>query len=303
MASKYGEFRYGWPVVAASALGIGLGLSPLPFYTLGVFVGTFVQEFGWSVRFIFSGFLVLTVGVLVTAPLTGFATDRFGVRKVTLTSIVGLSVTMMMFGLNNGSIWFYWFLWAMLAVTAAGTLPITWTRAVTGWFNKRRGLALGISLIGTGLFGALAKLYAAWLIAEFGWRLAYVGLGLLPLLVAFPVAYFLLFEPTDPRVADRAERARIEMGQEANVVHGGITLKAALKDWRFWLLGYAFVPISFAVGGPIPNLETMMGQKGFSTIVVTRNTSLISFPFPIQSRVDRQNEANRKHHNAHGTSS
>ena len=78
MASKYGEFRYGWPVVAASALGIGLGLSPLPFYTLGVFVGTFVEEFGWSVRFIFSGFLVLTIGVLVTAPLTGFATDRFG---------------------------------------------------------------------------------------------------------------------------------------------------------------------------------------------------------------------------------
>ena len=38
----------------------------------------------------------------------------------------------------------------------------------------------------------------------------------------------------------------------------------ALKDWRFWLLAYAFVPISFAVGGPIPNMETIMGTKGFS---------------------------------------
>ena len=38
----------------------------------------------------------------------------------------------------------------------------------------------------------------------------------------------------------------------------------ACKDWRFWLLAYAFVPISFAVGGPIPNMETIMGSKGFT---------------------------------------
>ncbi|MDX1481746.1 MAG: hypothetical protein R3315_08730, partial [Woeseiaceae bacterium] len=61
MASRYAEFRFGWPVVLASTLGIGLGLSPLPFYTIGVFVGPYAQEFGWSVRFIMSGLLVLTI--------------------------------------------------------------------------------------------------------------------------------------------------------------------------------------------------------------------------------------------------
>lgn len=48
------------------------------------------------------------------------------------------------------------------------------------------------------------------------------------------------------------------------VHHGGLSLKSASKDWRFWLLAYAFIPISFAVGGPIPNLETILGNKGFA---------------------------------------
>lgn len=277
MASRFAEFRFGWPVVLASALGIGLGLSPLPFYTIGVFVGSYAEEFGWSVAFIFSGMLVLTVGVLVMGPVIGFLTDRYGVRRVALTSVVGLGLTMMAFALGNGSRLLYLATWGALAVTAAGTLPITWTRAVTGWFNERRGLALGISLIGTGLFGALSKNYAAWLIAEFGWRGAYIGLGLLPIVIALPVAYFLLFEPTDPRVADKAARAMAETGQDSKRVQGGMPLKEAIRDWRFWLLAYAFVPISFAVGGPIPNLETMMEAKGFTAQQAVTLASVIGY--------------------------
>jgi len=277
MTSRFAEFRFGWPVVLASTLGIGLGLSPLPFYTIGVFVGPYMQEFGWSASAVLAGLLVLTLGVLVTSPVIGFITDRVGVRKVVLTSIFGLSLTMMAFALNDGSRLYYWFLWVMLAVTGAGTLPITWTRAVTGWFNERRGLALGISLIGTGFFGALAKLYAAWLIEDYGWRTAYVGLGLLPLIIAFPLAWFTLFEATDERVAAKAARAKAEIGHDTSRVHGGIPLKAAIRDWRFWLLAYAFVPVSFAVGGPIPNLENMMAAKGFGTSEAVLLASVIGY--------------------------
>ena len=277
MASSFAEFRFGWPVVLASTLGIGLGLSPLPFYTIGVFVASYTQEFGWSVAFIFSGMLVLTIGVLVMGPVIGHLTDRFGVRRVALTSVIGLGLTMMAFSLGNGSRTLYLATWGALAVTSAGTLPITWTRAVTGWFNERRGLALGISLIGTGLFGAMAKIFAAWLIAEFGWRGAYIGLGLLPIVIAFPVAYFLLYEPTDPRVADKVARASAETGHDTNRVHGGIPLRAAIRDWRFWLLAYAFVPISFAVGGPIPNLENMMEAKGFTAGQAVTLASVIGY--------------------------
>ena len=181
--SGFAEFKTGWPVVFSSALGIALGMSPLPFYTIGVFAGPLAQEFGWQIGEIMSALAVFTLVAMASSPLVGYLTDRLGVRRVVLTSIVLFSVSFMAFALNNGSRTLYLLLWAILAFAGAGTLPITFTRAVSNWFNEKRGLALGIALIGTGVSGALAKVFAGWMIAEYGWRAAYVGVGALPLLV------------------------------------------------------------------------------------------------------------------------
>jgi len=277
MKKNYTEFRFGWPVIVASAIGIGLGMSPLPFYTIGVFVGPFIQEFGWGVDQIMMAMPIFTFGALFMSPVIGIITDKVGVRKVVLTSIVLFSLTMMSFSLNTGSFGLYLFLWCLLAVTGAGTLPITWTRAVNGWFFQRRGLALGLTLIGTGIFGSMAKLYAAYLIEIVGWRWAYVGVGALPLLIAFPIAFIWFREPTDPLISHKAEALREAVPPDELGSLGGLTLKEAIKDWRFWLLAYCFIPISFAVGGPIPNLERMMGDKGFSTEEAVLLASFIGY--------------------------
>ena len=80
--SGFSEFREGWPVVLASALGIALGMSPLPFYTIGVFAGPFMQEFGWQINQVMSALAVFTMVAMLSAPLVGYLTDRVGVRKV-----------------------------------------------------------------------------------------------------------------------------------------------------------------------------------------------------------------------------
>ena len=276
MLSDYAEFRFGWPTVLAAAIGIGLGMSPLPFYTIGVFAAPFIAEFGWTAGQIFFCFPIFTFAALFMSPLIGQLSDRFGARPVALVSLVLFSLTMMSFSLMNGNLYYYYFTWFLLAVTGAGTLPITWTRAVTSWFFKKRGLALGFALIGTGLFGVIAKQYAFWLIEIVGWRMAYVGVGALPLIVAFPIALLLFRDASDPKVADKVARM-VREDVKPKVRYGGLTLGKAVKDWRFWLLAYAFVPISFAVGGPIPNMETIMGTKGFSPTEAVDLASLIGF--------------------------
>jgi nitrate/nitrite transporter NarK len=195
--------------------------------------------------------------------LIGWITDRIGVRQVVLTSIVTFSLTMMAFALNNGSLTLYLGLWLLLALAGAGTLPITFTRAISRWFNEKRGLALGVALIGTGVSGALTKLYAGYLIGEVGWRMAYVGVGALPLLIAFPAAYFLFRDVDDPKAAKRAQQLSNHQIASGHGAVYGMTLKQCLTDWRFWLLGLTFIPLSFAIGGPIPNLETLLQNKGF----------------------------------------
>ncbi len=264
--SAFWEFKFGWPVVVASALGIALGMSPLPFYTIGVFAGPLSAEFGWRIDQVMSALAVFTLVAMGSSPLIGYLTDRLGVRRVVLVSLVLFSLSMMAFSLNNGSMTRYLVIWGVLAVTGAGTLPITFTRAVSNWFNEKRGLALGVSLIGTGVAGAAAKLFAGYLIAEVGWRLAYVGVGALPLVIAFPVALIAFRDIDDPKVADKAARVA-ELGRASrHPSHRGVyglTLAQALADWRFWLLAFIFVPLSFAIGGPIPNLETLLESKGF----------------------------------------
>jgi predicted MFS family arabinose efflux permease len=106
-------------------------------------------------------------------------------------------------------------------------------------------------------------MFAGWMIAEFGWRTAYVGVGLLPILIAFPVAWVWFRDIDDPKAAKRASHVH---EAKASGRHGpayGMTVGQAFLDWRFWLLAATFVPLSFAIGGPIPNMETLLGSKGF----------------------------------------
>jgi predicted MFS family arabinose efflux permease len=257
------EFRTGWPSVVSSMVGVGLGLSPVGFYTVGVFAPVLAQRFGWSFGAIFFGITVQTIAAVVFAPVAGALADRYGARPVALTSLVLFALAFMTFALGNGSLVMYYGSWALLAVVGSGTLPMTWTRAINRRFERRRGMALGIALMGTGLFGFFSKPLTHWLIVSFGWRGAYVGIGALPILVGLPVALLWFFEPAGRLVRNVA--APLE----------GMSFSATVRSWRFWLLGAALLPISFAITGPLPNMETILTSDGFSGAEITNLTSLI----------------------------
>lgn len=257
------EFRRGWGIVLASLLGIGLGLSPMPFYTMGVFAPHLVKAFGWSISQIMAGLSVTTLMVLWAAPVAGMLAVRWGVRKVALISLPLFGLAFMALSLSTGSLTQFYLSWALVAVLGAGTLPITWTKAVNHWFDRSKGLALGMSMTGTGLFGIVSKPYLAWVIGAYGWRAGYVGLGLLPILIALPTA-FLLFRDTDPHAT--AIRT---------TTPGGLTVGQAARDWRFWLLIAALMPISYALGGPVPNLEGILRSDGLAPGAILTLTPLI----------------------------
>jgi MFS family permease len=342
-AADRGEWKRGWPVALSAAMGIGLGLSPLPFYTIGVFVGPMTQPIaqgglGFTPAQVMLALPIYTFGALIMSPVIGILSDRIGVRRVAIASIILFGFAMMALGLNNGSIPLYAATWCLMAVAGAGTLPITFTRAVNNWFVKNRGIALGVALIATGMFGVLAKLLAQQVTALFDWRMGYVAVGMLPLLIALPIALVAFRDVTDkpasealttrlkplfmavavagalglsyaalrfaaPQIAQHGLRlelatacifavlgllpvliltfGRVGATGAPAVSHSargqlpGITLMQALKDWRFWLLAGVFIPISFAIGGPIPNVELILGSKGFDAADAVGLASLV----------------------------
>jgi MFS family permease len=107
----------------------------------------------------------------------------------------------------------------------------------------------------------VAPAYTVWLIEEFGWRGAYVGIGLLPLLLAGPFVW-IWFRPRQPgepeSVADGA------VAPAAPVAHWGLTLGEAVRGYRFWVLCASIFAIYLAVSGISPNLIAALTDQGFT---------------------------------------
>jgi MFS family permease len=261
------ELKRGWRVVLAASLGVGTGLSPIPFYTIGVFIRPLSKEFGWTADQILLALVATTLSVMVAGPIVGMLSDKYGVRRVTLISTAGFGLSFLLFALNPGSLPLFYATYAVMAIVGTGTLPVTWTRAVNSWFRERRGLALGLALLSTGIFGSLSKLYANWLVDLAGWRVAYAGLAAFPLLIALPFAIAFLHEREEP-------------SGDIGAVHrheGGVTLAQALRMRRFWTIALALVMITAGVGGIIPNLEKLMESKGFASATAVDLAAIIGF--------------------------
>jgi len=260
-----GEFRRGWKVVSAAMIGIGCGLSPLPFYTMGVFAPHLIATFGWSVAEVMAGLMITTFSVVIGAPLAGALSERFGTRPVALGSIVLFGLSFMSMALLQGSLVQFYLTWGVIALVGSGTLPITFTRTVNRWFDKRRGFALGLAMCGTGLFGILCKPYLAWVIGNWGWRAGYAAIGVIPLVLALPISLAWFREP--------ASEMEQQLTQGERLV--GFTRGEALRSWRFWIIALAMLIVSFALGGPVPNLEGILKDRGLDAATVLSLTPLI----------------------------
>lgn len=226
------EWARGWPIVLSALIGIALCLSPLPYYALITIGPELGKEFGWSREVITAGFLYMTAGVLVGAPVAGQLVDKLGARKVLLPAIVALSIGTMCFSLMTPNPVVFYTVFFLTAFLGAGTLPITWSKAIVNNFDKNRGLALGIALTGTGLYGYLAPTYIQTFINNFGWRWAYVAVGILPLLFSLPLAFRLFRDEKE----EKALAATVSAGSSKRIFGIGSILALALFATMTWTI-------------------------------------------------------------------
>lgn len=268
------EFSAGWKIVLTAMLGVAFSGTNILLYSVGTLAPELSDTFGWSHGAIQLSSLISIVVTLVSLPVVSILSDKFGVRIVTLCSIILASISLFLHAFLPDQILFLYLLVGITAASCAGTLPLTWTKMVTSWFNERLGLALGLTLLGTGLGGALLKPITAGLIAEFGWRGAYVGLALIPLVLVFPLVLMWFRTPVAGEAPTTENQPASADGSFAQV----------LSDWRFWAIAIAYLPIGFAVPGLITNMELVLGSSGGSASVVVLAATLFGV-FVIIGRV------------------
>ncbi len=172
-----------WSVVGGSMIGLTFSLGILLLYTFGVFVGPLTREFGWT-RTQLSGTLAMSQYTFaLTAPVWGLLIDRLGPRAVLLPSVVFMAVLVGSLSLLGG-LWQCYLTFIAASFRAGGATLIGYSAALVRRFERR----LGLALMGVGLGGAVLPPLSAVLIADFGWRGAYAGLGILTFVFTVPAA-------------------------------------------------------------------------------------------------------------------
>ncbi|HEY6400619.1 MAG TPA: MFS transporter, partial [Blastocatellia bacterium] len=228
--SPTAEFRSGWRVLLSAMLGVGLGFPTVPFYTIGIFAPILAQKFGWSFASIFGGLALTPAALLMGGPLVGYLVDRYGPRRIAAISLAGVGVCYITLAFSSGSITQYYASWVALTLIGMGSTPIPFTRAVNAAFVRRRGLALGITMAGVGLFAFAVKPLGGWALDAAGWRGAIVIIGLLPVLLGAPIVLWGFSS-----ASAGGNRSGAEVGRSEAPI-GGLTMREALRTRAFWTI-------------------------------------------------------------------
>ena len=191
-------------------------------------------------------------------PLGGLVIHRFSPRKLIMCGVVLQLIALNCFGLMEGNLYLYCFIWCVLMTGFLFSGLIPNQVILSQWFHKRRGTAFGLAYLGLGLGGAISQKYVALpLIEAYGWRTALMTIGGM-LLVLFPVLIFLVRDrPLDKGLhADGADEPPPETKVES------LPFRDILRRKSFWLLALSSFCSIGAIGSMDHNLPLLLRRSG-----------------------------------------
>ncbi|HZT87940.1 MAG TPA: MFS transporter [Stellaceae bacterium] len=260
-----GGFGNRWLVVVATVLALIVGAGAINVFAFGVFLKPITAELGIG-RGTFSAALTLhsTIAAL-SCPLFGWLIDRWGARRCMLPGLVLYALGIAAYALIRGEPFALTLLiFGLTGFTSPVGGPIPYSTVISQWFDRQRGLALGIGMAGVGLGVALMPQLAAALIERVGWRYAYLGMAAAVVVLAFlPVALFLREPPEFTARPARGESRGAALGLP------GASLRDALRSWLFWGLGLAFFLDVIAINGTLTHIVALLTDRGIALAAAT----------------------------------
>jgi MFS family permease len=264
-----GEFSRHWLLVLVCAIGIGVGVSALPFYTQGLFIEAWIADFGWTRAQASFGILGSTIALAAVLPFVGTIVDRYGLVKPVMVSLLGLSLAYVLLGLFVQSIVTFVMLAMLQAILGSASSPLAYTRAINSVFIKQRGLALGIVLSGAGIAATFGPALVSGAIQEFGWRGAYFAMALFTLVVGGIIVVVLSGLNEIKSAVNIDTEAASEDFKKAKASHTYWTIMAAIFCLSLGLGGLMihFVPILLEVGFTTNDAAKIAGIIGIAVVL------------------------------------
>jgi MFS family permease len=229
---------YGWYIAVAGA-GTNCVVLGITQFGFGVFIEAFRVTFGWSVTAIALGYSIRTLEQGIFAPFTGYIADRVGPRRMAVTGVTIIALSLLLFS-QATTLPIYYAASVVMALGQSIGGANAFTLAIMRWFVRRRGNAMSVITTGNG-FGYFATLALAALLAALGLHDAFLVLGAIVFFVGLPLALVIRDRPEDMGLApdgDSPVSAKTDAASGKVNVHSasGSGVREALRTPAFYLL-------------------------------------------------------------------
>ncbi len=237
-------FFYGWIIVIVTFVTMAIGVNARTSFSL--FFPPIVDEFGWE-RGVTAG--AFSFGFLVSgavSPLIGRMMDRFGPRAVMELGVALMAGGLLLAPLTTRP----WHLYLTIGVmVGSGSVCLGYSGQslfLPNWFNRRRGLAMGLAFAGVGIGSITLLPWAQHMIEQTGWRTACTAIGIVVLVVLAPINLLLRKRPEDIGLRPDGDAAPSASAKPISYIvdhdWAGIdwTLGRAVRTARFWWLALGY---------------------------------------------------------------
>jgi MFS family permease len=250
--------------------------APLTVFSFSVFFKSLASDFHASRAAVSFSFSLFNFVAALWLPGTGALIDRFGARRVILVSTLLFGLALCSAWWVGGSLWQLYLFFAVLGIAmASGPAPVPYGTVISHWFDRRRGLALALAMMGIGVGSIVVPMLVQRLIAAHGWRITFVVFGVAVLLLPLPaIAAWLEDDPSqrglhpDGDVDMRSSRP-ISQDQPGDNWH---------EIWHsptFWNLVCIFILTGAAVHGAALHMSAILTDRGISAERAAMATSLV----------------------------
>jgi MFS family permease len=243
----------------------------------GVFLKPLAMDLGWSRSVTVGAFSTYAIVHTILAFPVGGLIDRFGPKLAVLVSGLCLGLATFLMGYVS-FIWQVYVFYGLLFSLGIAGIYTPLMATVSRWFKEKRGLAVGLTAAGIGAGYLVLSPLSAWLISSFGWRVAYVLLGVFTWIIFIPIARFVRKAPYS--IADGG----------LSKLTIGVGLSNALRTRTFWAFGFTWlfaalvqwtiaihiVPLVTDLGVPIVEAGVLAGLIGVGSLVARIFAGLIS---------------------------
>lgn len=270
------QIFYGWWIVAVSFLVLFVHAG-CAFYSFAILRDVLEEEFATSSAAISGAISIYMLTLGLTAPLAGRLTDKYGPKNVVVVGGVIAGIALLLLSLIN-AVWQIYLLYLVVGIGMSGAGLIPLAVALSNWFTRRRGRAIGIATAGIAL-GAIALAPLTDFVTEtVSWQAAYVVLGVITLVcVVLPVMLVLKTRPQDMGLLPDGERpAAVEAGAASELATNPAeaspgsgepqwTTSAAIRTMPYWLALAAFFLVGMAIAGVLQHEKKFFEDVGITT--------------------------------------